>query len=92
MSLSSVDPAAAAAEAGVRLLEGEAEVLEEAARFRTQRGELQDAQLQRMADELPLAQLRLPFLFTTDLGRADLDTLADALLARIRDLPEDGAA
>ncbi|HNH96355.1 MAG TPA: hypothetical protein PLY51_12370, partial [Microthrixaceae bacterium] len=44
-----------------------------------------------MADELPLPQLHLPFLFTTDVGPADLDTLADALLEAIRDLPDDPA-
>ena len=83
-----VDPEEAADRAGVRLLDGEARTLAEAARFRTVRGELQDAQLRRMAEELPLPQLHLPFLFTTDLGRAELDVLADALLERIRELPE----
>jgi anion-transporting ArsA/GET3 family ATPase len=87
-----VDPVDAAVEAGVRLLEGEADLLREAAAFRTVRTDLQREQLQRMADELPLAQLHLPFLFTTDLDRAGLDTLADALLGRIRDLADEVAS
>jgi anion-transporting ArsA/GET3 family ATPase len=87
-----VDPVDAAVEAGVRLLEGEADLLREAAAFRTVRTDLQREQLQRMADELPLAQLHLPFLFTTDLDRAGLDTLADALLGRIRGLADEVAS
>ena len=86
-----VDPVVAADEAGVHLLEGEADLLRDAAAFRTVRTDLQREQLQRMADELPLAQLHLPFLFTTDLDRTGLDTLADALLGRIRDLPYEAA-
>jgi len=86
-----VPPVEAAAAVGTRLLDGEAEVLSEAAAFRRARGRLQDDQLRRMADELPLPQLHLPFLFTTDVGPADLDTLADALLEAIRDLPDDPA-
>ena len=83
-----IDPREAAEQAGVRLLDGEARTLEAAARFRTQRNELQDHQLRRMADDLPLPQLHLPFLFTTELGRSELDVLADALLDRIRALPD----
>ncbi len=79
----SADPAAAAARDGVQLLDGEAELLAEAARFRTARHDLQRAQLDRMAEELPLPQLLLPYLFVTDLGRDGLDTLAEALLGCI---------
>lgn len=83
-----VDPREAAEQAGVRLLDGEARTLAAAAGFRTRRNELQDHQLRRMADDLPLPQLHLPFLFTTELGRSELDVLADALLDRIRALPD----
>jgi anion-transporting ArsA/GET3 family ATPase len=78
-----VDPEDAAAQAGVGLIEGEANLLRRAAEFRRVRSELQQEQLRRMADELPLSQLHLPYLFTADLGRAELDQLAAALVDRI---------
>jgi hypothetical protein len=49
---------------------------------------LQRAQLDRMAEELPLPQLLLPYVVTSQLGRDHLDLLAGALLARIGELPE----
>ena len=81
------DPVSAARSAGVQLLEGEARSLGAAAEFRTVRTALQLAQLDRMAQDLPLPQLHLPYLFLTDLGRDGLDTLADALLAGVAQLP-----
>lgn len=83
-----VDPAAAAQEAGVGLLEGEAELLGAAAAFRRARTDLQHEQLDRLAEQLPLPQLHLPYLFTSDLGRAELDELAAALVERIGELPD----
>lgn len=77
------DPRAAADAAGVALREGEAEVLAAAARFRLDRTALQVEQVGRLEAALPLPQLRLPFLFTTDIGPADLDVLARAMLAEI---------
>ena len=74
-----VDPSQAASDAGTTLRAGEAEALKAAAEFRLQRTALQREQLARMADLLPLPQLRLPFLFKADLGAADLVVLADAL-------------
>ena len=50
-----------------------------AADFRRQRQRLQDDQLKRLGEMLPLAQIRLPFLFNTDLGPKDVEILADAL-------------
>ena len=85
-----VDPEVAAADAGVSLLPGEADLLRAAATFRTARTELQQVQLRRMADELPLPQLHLPYLFTSELGRRQLDVLAASLLERIEALPEPG--
>lgn len=82
-----VDPVVAAAEAGAALHAGEAETLAAAARFRSMRTDLQVEQVERLAATLPLPQLVLPFLFSTDLGPPDLDELADALLAGIRALP-----
>ena len=40
------------------------------------RVELQTEQVARLADQLPLPQLRLPFLFGAELGPAELDLLA----------------
>ncbi|MGK2949479.1 MAG: ArsA-related P-loop ATPase [Acidimicrobiales bacterium] len=82
------EPSEAAESAGTTLRQGEAAVLAEAARFRTDRMALQHEQLERLADQLPLDQLRLPFVFTTAIGPAELDLLADRLLDQIRALPE----
>jgi hypothetical protein len=80
------DPAAAAEAAGTTLRPGEAEVLRSAAEFRARRTDLQVEQVARLADQLPLDQLRLPFVFTTEIGPAELDTLADRLLLDIEAL------
>ena len=77
------DPVAAAAAAGVSLRAGEAEALAAAAAFRRDRTSLQTEQVARLADQLPLPQLRLPFLFTTGIGPAELDRLAHAFLAQV---------
>lgn len=80
----SVDPVTAAAEAGVGLREGEAEALAAAADFRRHRVELQTEQVARLADQLPLPQLRLPFLFGAELGPAELDRLAGHLIEQLQ--------
>ena len=82
-----VDPAAAAEAAGTSLRAGEAD----AARpppptFRRERMALQAEQVARLAEALPLPQLRLPYLFDAELGPAELDLLADALLAGVEAL------
>ena len=82
------DPSAAAAEAGVTLRPGEADELAAAADFRRRRTALQDEQVGRLADDLPLPQLRLPFLFTAAIGPAEVDALARVLLAEIDALAE----
>jgi hypothetical protein len=66
----------------------EAAALEAAASFRRRRQELQSVQVARLAEGLPLAQLILPYLFSTDLGMSELDTLAHVLRARVEALPE----
>jgi anion-transporting ArsA/GET3 family ATPase len=76
-----LSPEAAAREAGVDLRPGEAEVLDAAAEFRRHRVELQTEQVTRLAEQLPLPQLQLPFLFGAELGPAELDLLAEALFA-----------
>ena len=62
--------------------------LRAAAEFRRHREQLQAEQMARLADALPLAQLRLPFVFDDRIGPAGLDVLADALESEVRGLPE----
>ena len=78
--------AAAAKAADVSLRAGEADVLAEAAAFRLARTALQTDQVARLESQLPLPQLRLPFLFTTEIGPAELDVLARAMLSEIESL------
>ena len=87
----SVDPEVAAERAGVALVAGEADALRDAAAFRTSRTSLQHAQLDRMAEVLPLPQIRLPDLFTSSLGRDELDRLGNELLRQVAELPETSA-
>jgi anion-transporting ArsA/GET3 family ATPase len=61
--------------------------LKEAAAFRLERQALQAEQIGRLAAALPLPQLELPFLFTTDIGPAEIDVLAAALADAVRRLP-----
>jgi hypothetical protein len=82
------NPADAAAEVDATLRDGEADALAAAASFRRDRMALQHEQTGRLADQLPLSQLRLPFVFTADIGPDELDVLADRLLAEIDGLAE----
>jgi anion-transporting ArsA/GET3 family ATPase len=77
------DVEVAAAAAGITLAGDEVGGLRAAARFRSQRRALQDEQLARLDEALPLPQLHLPHLPVTELGGAELDTLATALLAGV---------
>ena len=54
-----------------------------AAEFRMQRQALQEEQVKRLGSLLPLPQLTLPFLFSTELGRGDIETLAEALAPQL---------
>jgi anion-transporting ArsA/GET3 family ATPase len=74
-----VDPEVAAEQAGTSLRGDEAGMLAAAARFRRDRAALQAEQLERLAEGLPLPQLRLPFLFRADLGPDEIGELAAAL-------------
>jgi anion-transporting ArsA/GET3 family ATPase len=78
-----VDPVDAAAAARVDIDPAEADALRAAATFRRQRLGLQDEQVARLAEALPLPQLHLPFLFTDRIGPTELVELADALTAEI---------
>jgi len=82
------DPEAAAAAASTTLRAGEADALRAAADFRRHRIALQQEQVERLAAELPLPQLHLPYVFNADLGPPELDELASALLTAIDDLHE----
>ncbi len=54
--------------------------------FRLRRQDLEAQQTSRLADALPLPQIHLPYLFTTDLGPVEVDRLADALAAGVEHL------
>jgi anion-transporting ArsA/GET3 family ATPase len=73
--------------AGVFVSPREAHDLSEAAEFRARRQELQASEADRLAQLLPLPQVRLPFLFHAELGPPELDELADAFTAGIEGLP-----
>ena len=74
------DPAAeTVASTGVDLDTGLVEALEAARTFRQRRHELQDEQIRRLGDELPLPRLPVPYLFTDTIGPLELDTLSRAL-------------
>jgi arsenite-transporting ATPase len=77
------DLAAAEREAGVELAPAERAVLREAAAFRLGRIRLQEGQLDRLREALPLPQIRLPFLFTSAIGPPEVHRLADALAAAV---------
>jgi anion-transporting ArsA/GET3 family ATPase len=80
--------AEATARAGVTLGDQAGAALEEARTFRVTRQELQLEQLERLAVELPLPQLRAPFLFSATIGPEELDILARSLASGIGDLAE----
>lgn len=69
------------------LTEGQRRALRDAAEFRRSRQALQAEQLRRLDEALPLPQLRLPFLFTPEVGPAELDVLAGELTRQVAALP-----
>ncbi len=83
-----VDAAAAAAQAGAELDSRTLGAREDARAFRRRRLELVDEQVGRLAQELPLPQLRLPRLVHESIGPAELDVLAAALGQAVTALPE----
>lgn len=79
----------AASQAGVVVADGDMDHLARAAHFLTSRRRLQEEQLARLAERLPdLPQVVLPFLFASDIGRPELETLAEALAAGVDALPD----
>jgi anion-transporting ArsA/GET3 family ATPase len=67
-----------AAAEGASLRDEEVQSLMAAGEFRGQRQRDQEAQVARLARELPVPQLELPFCFTAELGPEQLETLTDA--------------
>ena len=82
------DVPAAATAAGVALTRDDLKRLGQAAAFRRRRQQLQEDQIARLAAVLPLPQLRLPFLFTTELGPTEVATLAAALGEQMAGVPQ----
>jgi anion-transporting ArsA/GET3 family ATPase len=84
-----VDAAVAARRAGRTLDPAQLAALDGAAAFRRRRQDIQAEQVARLADGLPLPQLHLPNVWTTDLGPDDIGALADALATAVGELPEE---
>jgi anion-transporting ArsA/GET3 family ATPase len=74
------DSGGASSDAGLDPLD--ADRINRAAEFRRHRQALQEEQMARLAARLPLGQLHLPYLFSTELGPSDVDQLASALGAQ----------
>ncbi|HET9076702.1 MAG TPA: ArsA-related P-loop ATPase [Acidimicrobiales bacterium] len=66
-----------------RLSDAERAAVEGAADFRRRRQAVQEEQLARLAEALPLSQLRLPYLFTTELGLEEVRALAGELAQQL---------
>jgi anion-transporting ArsA/GET3 family ATPase len=82
------DPVEAASAAGVaRPSTADAARLAGAAHFRARRQQLQREQIARLASDLPLPRIELPYIFRAGIGASDVAGLADALAAGIRALP-----
>ena len=75
-------------ELGVFVSPRETTDLVAAAEFRRERYVLQQEQADRLAARLPLPQVRLPFLFTAELGPAEIGTLAGTFAEQVEELPE----
>jgi anion-transporting ArsA/GET3 family ATPase len=76
--------------AAVTLDERELDALAQAATFRAGLARRQAEQCARLAERLPLPQLRLPFFFTADVGPREIEVLADELalgVAALDDVP-----
>ncbi len=82
----SVPATDAAAMAGIELGPEALAALEASRDFSVHRLALQREQVERLATELPLPQIRLPELEAASVGRAELGLLADALGEGIRHL------
>ncbi len=82
------DPQVAATAAGLSLAPDVMAALSAAAAFRRHRLQLQEEQLERLTEQLPLPQLRTRWLAAGSVGPHELDLLAADLVAGIETLPE----
>jgi anion-transporting ArsA/GET3 family ATPase len=82
-----IDVSAEAARCGDVLRPADVQALRAAADILDRRRVLQDAQVARLAELLPLGQIPLPFHFGTRLGPADVAVLATALAEGVAALP-----
>jgi hypothetical protein len=84
------DVAADAAASSVPTSAADIDALQAAATFRADLVRRQDDQCARLAERLPLPQLRLPYCFTTDMGPAEIERLADELTLGVGALDDVG--
>jgi anion-transporting ArsA/GET3 family ATPase len=92
-SLWIADPSVLAQAAGeVALDAGEADALLGAAVFRASREAVQSEQIDRLSADMPLPQLRLPYLFSDDIGPEQVAELAEALGRAVDELDADELA
>ena len=82
-----VPAAVAARDAGATLDAPVLDALEAARTFRRRRLQLVEEQVQRLAGELQLPQLRVPWLPVPAIGPAELDRLSEAMAGAIDALP-----
>jgi anion-transporting ArsA/GET3 family ATPase len=80
-----------AARAEIDVPEAELLALASAAAFRAGLEARQAEQCRRLQERLPLPQLRLPFLFTADIGADEIGTLAKALTEGVQALDDASA-
>lgn len=79
IDLLDVPPKQAAHEAGVHLPRATLSVLEQAAAFRLGREAAQQAELARLHSELPLPQVVLPYIFSAQIARDELQAISSSL-------------
>ena len=84
------DVAVDAAGSGVPTSAAEIDALQAAAAFRADLVRRQDDQCARLAERLPLPQVHLPYCFTTDVGPAEIERLADELALGVGALDDVG--
>jgi len=71
---------------------GEAGALRAATTFRASREAVQAEQIDRLSADMPLPQLRLPYLFSDDIGPEQVASLADAFGRAVDELDADELA